>query len=41
MTIWDPSNGGTATVLDATETAPAAAIENMFHGRAALSQFGE
>ena len=41
MTIWDSSNGGNATFLDARETAPAAADENMFHGGKNHLLFGE
>ncbi|KAF7389349.1 hypothetical protein HZH66_010486 [Vespula vulgaris] len=39
MTIWDAENG-TANYLDARETAPAAAEENMFNGDAYLSMYG-
>ncbi|XP_035739251.1 glutathione hydrolase 1 proenzyme-like isoform X2 [Vespa mandarinia] len=39
MTIWDAKNGR-ADYLDARETAPAAAKENMFHGDAHLSMYG-
>lgn len=40
MTIWDAENG-TANYLDARETAPAAAEENMFNGDAYLSMYGK
>ncbi|XP_076283202.1 glutathione hydrolase 1 proenzyme [Lasioglossum baleicum] len=39
MTIWDARNK-TAKYLDARETAPAKATENMFDGNATLAQFG-
>ncbi|KAK2584968.1 hypothetical protein KPH14_002556 [Odynerus spinipes] len=39
MTIWD-AESQTADYLDARETAPAAATENMFHGDAHLSMYG-
>ena len=39
MTIYDPKDG-TARCLDARETAPAAATENMFNGNSSLSQTG-
>lgn len=39
MTIWDASSK-TANYLDARETAPAKATENMFNGNATLAQFG-
>ncbi|XP_076657336.1 glutathione hydrolase 1 proenzyme [Halictus rubicundus] len=39
MTIWDAQKK-TADYLDARETAPAKATENMFNGNATLSQFG-
>ena len=41
MTIWDSSNGGKATFLDARETAPAAAHENMFQDDASRAMYGE
>lgn len=39
MTIYDPVTG-TATALDARETAPFGATENMFNGNSSLSQRG-
>lgn len=39
MTVYDPVTK-TARCLDARETAPAAATEAMFHGKASLSQRG-
>ena len=39
MTIWD-ANSKTATCLDARETAPINAKEDMFNGNAHLSMYG-
>lgn len=39
MTIWDASSK-TADYLDARETAPMAATEDMFNGKAHLAMYG-
>lgn len=39
MTIWD-ARGKTAKFLDARETAPAKATENMFEGNSSASMYG-
>lgn len=40
MTIWDPKTK-TADYLDARETAPMAATEDMFDGNAHLAMYGK
>lgn len=40
MTIWDARNGK-ADYLDARETAPMAATEDMFNGNARLAMYGK
>ncbi|XP_043274548.1 scoloptoxin SSD14 [Venturia canescens] len=40
MTIWDPSNGGEATFLDARESAPSKAHRDMFNGDGSAAMYG-